>query len=341
MPAAAAKVLHVLQCQAKVEATQNTAIALTPAQDGLQLYYKDKKGAKLSYKYLYDGDMGPNVGSLGRAKRVTPSGIEITGGLPFVFRGSGAAYSASVVPSFHTWLKASGYTAVVDITGGAEKWTYTPTVAGSTVSTLTMELYERGMKYAAAGVMGSVKVDAPDLAPPIWMFDVHGIGTLPTDSAAITPTYPNSSVAPPLGGTFTLTLGSLGANAVVRKWGFDLRREVVPRLNQSATGTHAGFAPGDRFPVMTVTLEATALATTPFTSATAIDAAQLRDVGTSLAAVLQLGSAQYNRCKINFAQAQVIDWADSDDNGVATIDLTIAGYNSTPTAPDDHTIVCD
>lgn len=342
MPAAPAKLLHILGLLWKEEATYGTAIALTAGTDGAQLYYKDRNvGAPLQYAYLYDGNIGPSIGALGNLKRIGPSGLSLKGPLPFLMRTSGAAYSAAVVPSLHRPLKASGFDATVDITGGAEKWTYSPTAGGSTFTSLTANLYTRGEKLIAIGVVGSIKLDAPDLAPPVWSFDFNGIGTLPTDSACPVITYPNAAVAPTPAANFQLTMGSLVTNAVVRKSSFDLARKVKERLNQSAAGSHAGFAPDDRDPIMTVTLERTALVGTPFTSASAFDAWNLRDSGQNIAAILQYGSAQYLRTKINFPQAQVIDVKDSNDGPVATVDLTIAAYNSTPTSNDDVTIVCD
>jgi hypothetical protein len=163
----------------------------------------------------------------------------------------------------------------------------------------------------------------------------------PTDSAAPAATYAQDTIAPPPGGNFLLTLGNLAANAVVKKSGFDLARKVSERMNQSANGTHMGFAPGDRSPIITVTLEATALVGTPYTSAAAFDGYQLRDKAQQIIAALKYGSTQYNRLTINFPQAQVIDVQDSDVDDVPCVDLTIAAFNSTETANDDHNIVTD
>ena len=44
---------------------------------------------------------------------------------------------------------------------------------------------------------------------------------------------------------------------------------------------------------------------------------------------------------LNFPQAQVIDFVPNNNGPIATVELTVAGYNSTPTSADDVNIVFD
>jgi hypothetical protein len=343
MPALA-KVLHAIAFAAKAESSYGGGGSLVLTTDGVLLQYKDKNtGAILTFEYLYDGTVGVPIASLGQAKRIAPSGMSIKGPLPLLFRGPGIAYSATVRSSLDRLLIAAGFDAVVVTTAGSEMVTYTPTPAGIAFGSLFGDLYLRGEKISVVGAIGSLKCDASDLGPPMWTFDLSALGSMPVDASVASITYPAyASVAPPGASAVTFTLGNfLSANATVKKSGWDFARKVSDRVSQTASGGHAGFAPDNYAPVITVTVEATALTGTPFTSTTAFDAHNLRNSGQSFLTLLQYGSAQYNRAKINFPQGQVIDVKDSNEGPVPTVDLTIAAFNSSPTANDCMTIITD
>lgn len=338
-----AKLLHVLALLAKEETTYGSAIALTTTADGVQLQYKDRhQGAPMTFKYAYDGALGPSVGALGQVKRVSPSGYSIEGDLPTQCRPGGAAYSAVVVPSIHRLLKAAGFDATVNTTASSESWTYTPTQSTTTFTSLSLGLYTRGELWAIAGGIMGCKFDFANPAPPIFTFPTRGIATLPTDVAAPIVTYPLQAVQPPLASSIALTLGNLTTNAVVMSGSFDLQRNVDnPRVAVSAAGAHLGYTPGDRSPIVKIMLEATALTGAPYTASAAFDPYNLRDKAPSFAFALKFGSTQYNRYTLNFPQAQVIDVVPNNNGPIATVELTIAGYNSTPTSADDVNVVFD
>jgi hypothetical protein len=342
MPAPA-KLLHVLGYVGKEEATYGTPIALTPATDGIQLQYKDRNvAAPLTLKYAFAGDLGPSVGNLGQVANVAPSGLSIEGDLPTRARPGGAAYSATVVPSIHRLLKSAGLDATGTFSVGTENWKYTPTAAGNGYTSLTDNLYTRGELWTRTGMLSSVKFDFSDPSPPIWTFGTKGfVSALPIDSAVPAIVYPLQTVAPPLASSVTLTLGNLSANAVVMSGSFDLQRDLQPRVAVSASGAHLGFVPHDRNPIMKVVLEATALVGTPFTSAAAFDPYNLRDKATSIAASVKFGTTQYFRYTVAFPQCQVIDAVPQNNGPVATVELTLNGYNSTATSADDVSVTFD
>jgi hypothetical protein len=339
---APAKLLHVLGLLAKEETTYGTAVSLSTTADGLQLQYQDRNvGAPLTLTYAFDGAMGPSVSALGQQVRVSPSGFSVSGDLPMRSRPGGVAYTASVVPSLHRILKAAGFNATLTTAAGSEKWVYTPTPAGAAYTSLSTGLYTRGELWSATGVIGNLRMEFANPAPPIYTFSMSGIASLPTDAAAPAITYPLQTIAPPLASTLSLTLGSFTAAARVMSGSFDLQREISPRVRVSGGGAHLGFVPADRAPMLKVVLEATALASSPYTTSTGFDPYRLRDAGTVIAAGLQFGSAQYFREKLNFAQAQIIDVVPQNDGPVATVELTIAAHNSTASAIDDVTITFD
>ncbi len=338
-----AKLLHVIGLLAKEESTYATAVSLTTTADGVQLQYADRNiGAPMEIGYDFDGDMGPSVSALGKVLGVSPSGRSVSGDLPTRARPGGAAYSATVVPSLHRLLKAAGFDAALTTGAGVEKWTYTPTPAATTPTSLTMGLYTRGELWSALGALCNLKIDFANPAPPIWTFPTSAIlSSLPSDAAAPSITYPLQSVQPPLASSISLVLGSLSANAVVRSGSYDLQRQMSPRVAISGAGGHLGFVGGDRMPILKVTLEATALVGSPYTSSTAFDPYQLRESAQSIAASVQFGSTQYFRYKLAFAQCQVIEAKPSNDGAVATVDLTLRAYNSTASSNDDMSITFD
>src|SRR6185312_12897126 len=326
-----AKLLSVIGLLAKPEVTYGTAVALSTTSDGVQMQFKRRDPAAVfTPAYAFDGDLGPSVSNFGTTARVAPSGRSMTGDVPVRVRGGGAAYSATVVPSLHNLLKAAGFDAAVTTSAGSEKWLYTPTAPGTGYASLTMGLYTRGELWTLAGVLGNLKFDAPDPAPPMWTFGASGLwSSLPTDVAAPSITYPLQTVLPPLASSVVPTFGSFTTNAVVRSSSFDLQRKLAARVAQSSGGGHLGFVPDDRAPIIKLTLEATALVTTPFTSSAGFDPYQLYDTAQSFAFALKYGGTQYNRYTINFPQAQVIGVTPSGDGPTATVDLTIAAFNST------------
>jgi hypothetical protein len=343
--AAPAKLLHVIGLLLKEESVYGTAVALTTTADGVQMQFADKNaaGAPLAINYLFDGDLGPSVSNLGKTAPVAMSGRSVQGPLPFRSRPGGAAYSASVKPSLHLLLKAAGFDATLVTTGGSESWTYTPTAPGSTFTSLCGSLYPRGELWSLVGAIGNLKFDAPDTAPPIWTFDLMGLlSGLPTDTTAPSITYPLQSVSPPLASSISFTLGSLSANAVVKAHSFDLQRQMTPRSAQSGSGGHLGFVPGDRSPIMRVTLEQTAAVTgSPYTSSSAFDPYRLKENRNTIAVSLQHGSTQYFRQKTNFPQCTILDAVPGNDGPIATVELTICAHNSTGSSADDVNFVFD
>jgi hypothetical protein len=340
---APAKLLHIIGLLAKEESTYGTPVSLTTTADGVQLQYKDHKvAAPITIDYAFDGNIGPSVSNLGQTAHVPQAGRSAKGDLPFRTRPAGVAYSSSIVPAGHRLIKGSGFDATVTTGVGTEKWTYTPSAPGVVGTSLTLGLYTRGELWSVAGAVGSLKFDAPDPAPPIWTWGMMGIlPNLPTDASAPSITYPLQTIQPLLASSIVLTLGNLSANAVVMSSSFDMQSTYTPRVAQSGGAAHLGFVMEDRKPIMKVVLEATALTTTPFTSASAFDPYNLRESGTTIAASLVFGSVQYFRQKINFPQCQVIDAVPQNNGSIATVELTLAAFNSTASSADDVNIVFD
>lgn len=341
MPAPA-KLSQILAVMGKEETTYGTAVALATTADGIQLQFDNRDYPWATLDYAYDGDLGPSVGNLGTVLRAAKAGRSLKYEAPTRAKGAGAAYTASVLPSVHRLLKASGCDAALTTTSAAEKYVYSPSAPGTTYTSLTMELYGRGEKVPLIGVLSDINIEFPNGGPPLWRFGLNGyLSADISDVATPTITYPLTSVQAPLANGVVLTLGSLSANAVLYSGSFALNREILPRVALTGSGGHLGFVPRGRQPEAKVVLEATALVGTPFTSSTAFDAYKLEEAATSLAFSIRFGTVQYNKWLLSFPQAQVIAAAPTVVNGVACVELTVRAYTSTPVAADDMTITFD
>lgn len=341
MPAPA-KLSQIAGLLGKEETTYGTAVSLTTTADGIQMQFDNRDMPWVTLNYVYDGDLGPSVGNLGTVLRSAKAGQSASFEVPTRAKAAGTAYSATVVPSIHRLLKASGFDAASTTTASSEKWTYTPTAPGTTFTSLTAELYGRGEKVPMTGVICDWSFDAPNAGPPLHRFAMQGLLSADiSDVATPTITYPLSTIQAAVAQNATFVLGNLTTNAVVKSCSFTLGREITPRAALSGTAGHLGFVPRGRTPELKMVVESMALTTTPFTGASAFDPYNLEKNGTSFACSIQFGSTQYNRWKLAFAQAQVVGISPQVVDGVACMELTVRAYTSTPTASDDVSVLFD
>ncbi|NOT08398.1 MAG: hypothetical protein HOP28_09355 [Gemmatimonadales bacterium] len=333
----AAKNVNVAGVLLKEETTYAAGQTLSASTDGFELWMPGKEASIIEDGYLDDGDMGLQLGGLGSAPRVPPAGKDAKGTLKTFFRGPGVAYAANVFAPIQPALKAAGYDVALDVTGGAEKRTYTPTAEGSALTSLGMEGYHRGGKRVIGGAFLDFMVEWSDAKPPRISFPFNGIRIADvTDAALPAITYPYQSIQPPGGASVVLVLGSFAA-AVVRSGSFKNNREISNvRPNLNAAGYHAGYQPGPRKPALQMLIEETALVGTPFHTSAGIDHRLLREAVTSFAVTLQIGTAAYKRLKGSFPTCQLVDYKEVESNKVAAVDLTLQINPSSPSANDDQ-----
>lgn len=341
-----AKHIEAIGVLAAVESTYNTAATLSTASHGVQIIppWPDVKQS-----YLFTGERYVQPGAYGRMQQVTPAGRWASGSIKCEAKGQGVAYNTAsrTVPHIHNLLRASGFDATETMTTSAEKWLFTPTAATSSPASLTLGLYGRQQLYTVQGAYCNLKVSCQDGGIPVWQFDYQG--TMPTDPSDVTLpniTYHTQTVLPPIASGVGLTLGNYLVG-IIRSFDFDLGRAIAgPRRNINAAGgtvaAHAGFAPGERKPTLKVVLEATALAGTPFTSSSGMDPYNLFKNASSVACSLGVGSTQYNRWELLFPNGvQLDDVVDQADGPIATWELTLSPYASSPTSTDDVNVQFD
>lgn len=336
MPAPA-KLMNLSALLLKAEATYGTAVAVTSTADGHLLALSDRHAGILTLDYLYDGRLGPSPGNLGDLRRVPQAGRAITGDIPMRFRGAGTTYAATVLPSLHTPWKIAGFDST--LSGGF--YTYTPTADSLTYSSGTAEYYKRGEKWTSRGTLASWGFQFDGAAPPIHTFGVRGIAdTAIADASMVAPTYPNASVVEPLAAGVTCTIGSWTAIGL-KSGSFAMNRTMEARVGLEATDAHLGFAPTGYDPELRLVVETSALVGPPYHTVAGLDPYTLRSSANNFAVVLTVGGASFNRFRLNLAQAQLVDAVPGNEGAVATTELVIKPYSSTPVANDICSIVCD
>lgn len=329
MPAPA-KLMNLSALLMKAEATYGTAIAVTATADGHQLALSDRHPGLLTMEYLYDGRLGPSPGNLGDLRRVGQVGRAISGDLPMRFRGAGATYAATVLPNLHTPLRISGF----DATLASGAYTYTPTADGVAYTSATAEYYKRGEMWRSIGTLASWGFRIEGAAPPIHTFSIRGIASVAVaDAAMVAPTYPNASVSPPVAAGLVCTIGSWTAVGV-KSATFALNRSFEPRVGLEAADAHLGFVPTGYDPELRIVVDTTALVGSPYHTSAGFDPYLLRSSANNFAVALTVGSTTGNRFILNLPQAQLVDAVLGNEGGVATTELVIKPYASTPVAND-------
>lgn len=324
-----------------LEASYDAGGVLSAATDGVQL----TELPDMPLDYLWPGDLGPAPGTGGPLPLNPPVGPQTEFEYKTRVKGSGAAYSPTVLPKdVHVGFRISGHDAAIVTTPGVEKVTYTPTPGPTGFASGVADGYGRGHKHALTGIVADLVLEGSDEGPVIATFSIRAKRTLPTDVAVPAITYA-TAVTPPNNNNVAFSLGSFTA-ARVRRWRFARNgTRLGPRTDRNAAGGHAGFGlSARRRPEVQVVIEAPARATSsPFHTATQIDPDKLQELATKLAWSLgPIGGTQYNRVKGSGPQAQVLRAVESTDaEGVViwTMDLLI-----TPTtfvANDDYSWVFD
>ena len=339
---APAKTVEVGGLLLKVETTYGTSVAQSASTDGVLMHLTDRfaLGAPATLVYKGDGNAGLNPGNIGPRKRLAKSGRALTMPIPHQFKGAGAAYSATVTPSCHTLMRIAGFSGAVTTTIGSEKWVYTPEVP-ATYSSASGTLYARRESWTFTGGLCNWSMTADGPVAPTHTFDLSAIGAIPTDASLASITYPALTTEPPIASAITFVLGSF-LTAEVLKFGFQLGRNLsTERVNLTSSAAHQGFYPAGYDPVFTVTLEQSAFVGSPYHTSSGFDPYQLEANATAFASSIVVGSTQYNKWKLDFPQVQVRSAKPSNNNGIATVDLELVPYATTPIANDFMTVTFD
>jgi hypothetical protein len=298
------------------------------ATDGVLI--RDEATAEISF--LNDGDRGKWPGTGGSKLNGPQTGAQVA--VPFVVegRGAGAAYSASIKPpDLFVLMQMSGHAWTLDTTAGAQKYTAKPisSSSGSAYTSAYGEFYEGAQKWPVVGGYAdvSVKFDANDFL--LFSFATQGVlgaagvtdGTCPVITTAVT--------FPPKVVNTQLAIGAW-TTPIMKSGEFKAGREISARADGggSSSNGHAGYSMGGRAGTLTLTVEQVALSTfNPYTA---------RAAGTSYLVQLTVGSTQFNRVVLKWAQAQITDVKEGKDGSTKTWELTLKCATSGPYVDDDY-----
>lgn len=301
-----AKNLEQFALMAKIESTYGTPVAGVTTTDGLVVAdlptYDEKQ--------LYDGENMSQAAGLNRMQQLPVSGryYEVNG-VVWQIKGAGAAYSASVLPqglAAMALCRAAGFTQTLTTTPGTEKVEMDPTAPNAAMGSASLELYERGEAVKLTGCYGDLEINLRNGGPGLITW--NGVGILsaqPADAALPTLTYLQTTVLPPNAHGIGLNIGSFTA-PIIREVGLKFGRkfnEMRPNLN-AGTAPGAGIAGamwGEFDPTLHIVAEATALVGTPYHTASGFDPYRLAADSVNFGCGFTIGSTQYNRFKVTFA----------------------------------------
>lgn len=332
------KLMNLSALLAKLETpSYGTSMApLAAATDGQLLDLNDRHQGLFSLGYLFDGRLGPSPGNMGDLPTVGMLGRKVTGEAPMRPKGSGAAYSASVLPNIHLMRLISGFDHTVVTTPGSESVTYRLTADGLAYKSATAEYFKRGEKWTAVGMLANWKSVFENMAPAMDLFDTRAICTAEiVDAAMVAPTYPALAVRPPANVGMVVTIGSYLTARVLRAEYNTNRTIDTERMSLTAADGHLGFVPSGVSPEIRMTIEAPPIVAGPFHTSAGLDPYNLAKSANVLAVSIKQGSVQYNRRTIAMPTAQLVDFTPSNDGPKATLDLVFRGHASTPVLQQD------
>lgn len=336
-----AKTMNIKAVLAKLEASYGAGATLSTTTDGHLLSLSDRNAAIGTLAYAYDGALGSNAANQVGLPRVAPSGRSVQAGLPFRVKPGGAAYSASVMPSINTWLRAAGFGSTLVTTSGSESYTYAPQTDADGFASLGLELYQRGEKWTVKGGLCNWSYQAGDLGVPLHTFDVQGIcSDAIADASVPAPTFPLASVAEVTTPGAVVSIGSF-VTPKVRSISYNSNRSLQANPILTVAGGHAGFTHAGFDPEFSVTIDATALVASPYHTSAGLDPYQLRESAAQIAVSVQFGSTKYFKWKHSFTKAQLIDVVPGNAGPVATVELKFKPVATSYTANDWCSVLFD
>ena len=235
-------------------------------------------------------------------------------------KGSGAAYSASVLPEMDALLGACGLGRTIDTTSGSETVTYKPASTGHEI--VTINYYQDGMLMQLTDCRGEAEFKLEVGGRGMVSFKMTGHSPTPTDVSLVTPTYDSTVPPPVIGASFSVDSYS----AVIANLAFALGNTVAtpPDMNQS-----------DGYSVPQITKRDVNGSFDPeaVTVATEAFEANLRSGKAMALTTGSIGSTQYNRYTISMPAISYRSMAPGDRDGVRTYEM---GFGAAESSGDDE-----
>ena len=291
---------------AKNETTYGTD-ATPAASDAIDVFdFTIKPTGDKIVRQPYKANLSPSEHVIGKKL--------VEGSFKMEVRGAGAAYSASVRPDPDPILRASGLSATVDTTPGAEKVTYDPVSTG--FESVTIYAYMDGLIHKVLGCFCTFKLIAQAGQIAIFEVSFKGLYQVPVDGAIITPTL--LALQPPIVQSVGLTIGGWAAG-VYEKLEMDAAVEISERPDLNSAEGLKGLAITGRQPAGSMDPLAVTEATKSFWANW--------KAGTAEALTATIGSTQYNKMTLSAPKVQISDiaWGDRSKERIYSLGLNFAG----------------
>lgn len=236
--------------------------------------------------------------SLVPVKPGVPVGRFVEIEIPWEMKGKGSAYAAEGDIEANPLLQACGLSVAVDVTGGAEKITYTMADTGHAGATLYG--YAGALRYIVTGCRGNLVWPLRAGENANWPFRMMGmLSANPTTQAVPSATYDSS--LPPVGkaAAFTINPGaSWSPDVLEAEFTIGNEPQIVEDAS-AADGINEISLEAGRDPRLTCTVRKDAL--------TDYDPSALLTAVTSHLIDWTHGQSQYNRAKLDINESYLLN----------------------------------
>lgn len=274
---------NVQGCTAKTEVTYGTDPVPAVGTDGVRVV--EAIWPNMDHEYLFLNERTSASGGLLPIVPAAPKGRLYRVNLIWDARGTGSAYSGSVLPEASPLFKACGMTETIDTTPSSESVTYTQ--KDSAHDSCTIYIYADGKLIKLVGCRGTVRwpLDAGNFGR--FIFEMQG--KLAADPTTVTlPSITYDTTVPPTAVGAGLSVGSWDPDVISAE--FVQNAGVVNLPSANATDGIAEIA------INAARWEITVNAFSP--DLTDYNAWNVVDQVTAQSIDWTLGTAQYNRFKM-------------------------------------------
>jgi hypothetical protein len=295
---------------AKIESTYGTDPTPVAATDGVRV--SERVWSTIAIEHVFLGQRNAAAGSLSPIAPAARKGRKVTMEIAWEARGTGAAYSASVLPEADPLFRACGTARTDDFTAGSEIITYAQADTG--LESCTIYAYAGNKLFKVVGCRGSIRWPVEVGGLGIIRFSMEGILTAaPTEVALPSVTY--DAVIPPPAVGMSLTVAAWSPDVLSAE--FDQAATIARIDSANAADGIVSFDISEVTPVYNLSAKAPAIST--YDPYTIMQAATAQTISQTL------GSVQYNRMKLDVTSAAYLQSiAHSDQDGFAGIDLVYA-----------------
>lgn len=293
---------------AKVETVEGTDAAPVVGTDGVRV--SERIWSTMGIEHTFPNRRTSSSGSILPIAPTARTGRKVNMEIAWDARGTGAAYSSSVLPEADPLLQSCGLARTDDFTGGSENVIYSQADTGH--KSCTIWAYSGTKLFKFVGCRGSVRWPIEAGAFGIIRFSMQGIVTAaPTEVANPTITSYDTTIPPT----------AIGLSESIASWTPDLvsaefnqNANVVQVPSANAADGIAGFEISEVDPQYTASAKIDTIAT--------FDPWAVMKAATASTLDRTLGTAQYNRLKFDVTSGAYLESiTNSDQDSFAGIDM--------------------